>query len=166
MAWKNQERRKKYQREWNSKNKDKVYARVKRYKERHPERVKAFLERYKKTPQYIYNFLKENSKRRSQPILLSRQEFVDWYNKQDKKCFYCGVLEKKMPEVVRRSYWKNRKLSKRLTIDRMDNKKGYAVDNIVLACPRCNGVKSDFFTVNEMKKIGKEIIQQKWKKEL
>ena len=35
--------------------------------------------------------------------------------------------------------------AKRLTIDRLDNSRGYSLDNIVWCCYRCNAIKGDFF---------------------
>ena len=40
-----------------------------------------------------------------------------------------------------------------LTIDRMDNSSGYSMDNIVIACRRCNTVKGGWFTYSEMIEI-------------
>jgi hypothetical protein len=45
----------------------------------------------------------------------------------------------------------------RLTVDRKDNDKGYAPNNICIACLRCNDLKGDFFSHRDMLKIGKII---------
>ena len=42
----------------------------------------------------------------------------------------------------------------RLEIDRKDNNKGYEKGNLALCCCRCNTIKSDFFTEEEMFKVG------------
>ena len=47
-----------------------------------------------------------------------------------------------------------RKPTYRFSIDRKKNGIGYSLDNIVLACSRCNSIKSDYFTEEEMLKIG------------
>jgi len=52
----------------------------------------------------------------------------------------------------------------RLTIDRIDNNFGYKINNIVLACGRCNLIKSNFFSSKEMKEIGQKYVKTKWKK--
>lgn len=66
-------------------------------------------------------------------------------------------------EEHRGIYYLKNKGVKRLTIDRKDNKIGYIIDNMVLCCFRCNSTKSDFFTFEEMLKIGKKIIKPKYK---
>jgi hypothetical protein len=50
----------------------------------------------------------------------------------------------------------------RLTVDRLDNNKGYENGNLALSCMRCNGVKSDYFTEEEMLKIGKIIYDKNY----
>ena len=44
-------------------------------------------------------------------------------------------------------------------LDRMDSKYGYTLENVCSSCLECNQAKSDYFTYNEMKRIG-EIIRQ------
>lgn len=61
------------------------------------------------------------------------------------KCFYCGG-----------------KLSKSgVGLDRIDNKKGYTINNVVPCCGLCNSTRSNRFTVEQMKQIGKLI--KKWR---
>ena len=50
----------------------------------------------------------------------------------------------------------------RLTLDRVDNTKGYELSNIVLACRRCNYMKGSWLTSEQMldaakRYFGKEI---------
>ena len=42
-----------------------------------------------------------------------------------------------------------------------DNSIGYNISNIVLSCRRCNSVKSDYFTEEEMIRIGKLLYYKK-----
>jgi len=56
------------------------------------------------------------------------------------KCIYCGESD-----------WN------KLGCDRIDNSKPHTRDNIVCACGRCNIVRGDKFTVDEMKEIGETI---------
>ena len=46
---------------------------------------------------------------------------------------------------------------KDLGFDRIDNKKGHTLDNTVIACSLWNMTRSNRFTKNQMKKIGKVI---------
>ena len=50
----------------------------------------------------------------------------------------------------------------RLTVDCIENNLGYSLDNIVLACGRCNFVKNDFFTHQDMVVIGANHVAPKW----
>ena len=128
---------------------------------------------FRKTPAGIYQQLKGQitfgrkykNKRlfngylrgRRRELLCTQDEFVKWYEAQPKVCAYCGISEDKLmslPDVY------NRNLT-RLSVDAIDNNKDYSIDNIILACRRCNAVKSDFFTHDEMLKIGK-IIKTHW----
>jgi len=93
---------------------------------------------------------------------IEQSVFVDWYTKVEKRCIYCEVHEKdwiKLGNNYSKRY-------KRLTIDRMDNAIGYEIDNIVLACFRCNIIKSDILSVKEMKEVAKKYITPKVEKEL
>ena len=75
--------------------------------------------------------------------------FRDWFNGADKRCHYCGVTADALKETGR--------TKTSLSVDRKDNKVGYVVDNMALACHRCNNIKSDFFTEADMMKIAELI---------
>ena len=53
------------------------------------------------------------------------------------ECIYCGERD-----------WR------KLGCDRMNNSKPHTKDNVVCCCKRCNTLKSNKFTVDEMKEIG------------
>lgn len=152
-----------YCKQWRLKNPEKARGIWERYKERHPDRIRAARLRYRKTPAYFYESIKQNSMKKGRPFFLQKDEFIKWYNDQNKVCFYCGVPEGIIPENFKQS-WGKKKVTDRLTIDRVDNNIGYVLNNLVLACPKCNGVKGDFFTADEMKFIGQEVMKQKWQK--
>jgi hypothetical protein len=44
-----------------------------------------------------------------------------------------------------------------VTTDRVDNNKGYSLENCVAACFECNRIKSNKFTETEMMLIGKTL---------
>jgi hypothetical protein len=48
-------------------------------------------------------------------------------------------------------------LSQGGSLDRIDNNRGYTIDNVVSACRTCNLVRNNLFTHEEMKVIGKTI---------
>lgn len=62
---------------------------------------------------------------------------IEWFIKNvfEKVCAYCSTDQK-------------------LGADRKDNSKGHTLDNIVPACYRCNTMRQDHFTHEEMLKIG------------
>lgn len=55
----------------------------------------------------------------------------------DKECIYCGETD-----------WR------KLGCDRINNTKPHTKDNVVPCCQRCNKLRSNKFTVDEMKEIG------------
>ncbi len=67
---------------------------------------------------------------------LSREYFEN--NILSKSCAYCGSTEN-------------------VGCDRIDNAKGHTTDNVIPACYVCNTVRSNHFTVNEMKDVGEVI---------
>jgi 5-methylcytosine-specific restriction endonuclease McrA len=84
-------------------------------------------------------------------ITITKEEFIAWYNNQEQKCYYCDrTLGEIKRDITEQKTHKNR-----LTIDRKDNNGGYSINNIALACRRCNEIKGNYFTENKMLEIGK-----------
>ena len=112
--------------------------------------------RYFQTPKGIYAVLLGNLwhiKRRNLSIC-SREDFLNWYKNEKQQCHYC-----------KRNFFQTAEdgnLGKvsRLTIDRMDNKKGYIIGNMALSCKLCNTIKGEFFTEQEMFIIGNLIFKR------
>lgn len=89
-----------------------------------------------------YGALKSGAARRGVPLEISRKDFIDWFEKQEKKCVYCGrelLLD----------------LTRTLVVERRNNNVGYAAGNIVLACFRCNLIKGKDISYECMVEIGK-----------
>lgn len=112
-----------------------------------------YLRNYLLTANGIYAHLKYESKRRQIQLLFTKEEFSNWYLHQTYSCYYCSRSLSEILDDKRER--RNAKL--RLSIDRLDSNKDYSLDNIVLACYRCNHIKSEYFTADEMLKIGKII---------
>lgn len=87
------------------------------------------------------------------------QEFTVWYWDQKRKCYYCGIPE----EILKSIGWQH-KYQPRLTIERKKSDGGYTLGNMVLACERCNAIKSDFLTVTEMREVARKYLRPRWKK--
>ena len=49
-------------------------------------------------PRGIYDVMKQGAKRRGIAVDISRTEFIEWYNIQERKCCYCGRDEKTILE--------------------------------------------------------------------
>lgn len=82
------------------------------------------------------------------------EEFIQWYNDKDKVCCYCGISEDRLASQS----WKN---MRKMTIDRKNNSLGYTLDNIELACYRCNNIKGAVFTYDEFIKIANDCFKQR-----
>lgn len=121
-----------------------------------PERIremdKRAMQKWRLKPSYRFQAIKRNSKKKQFIMSLSKDEFIQWFENSPKNCFYCGVSE-----VISKA-----KTGKVLEIDRMDNKVGYELSNMTLACFICNGAKSNLLTADEAKFIGENVIKNKW----
>lgn len=90
---------------------------------------------------------------------ITQDEFVEWYVSQDRECVYCELAEE---DLHKHGDLYNDKID-RLTVDCADNDAGYAKGNLVLCCGRCNSIKSDFLSFDEMMVIGRTMVANRWK---
>ena len=127
---------------------------------RNKEHLKKYHSEYRKSASGIYTSLKKTLKLKSgvKELTINREDFIKWYKSQNKKCVYCGIKEEGLSKDIIQS----KRFNKRLTIDRINNDIGYRINNIILACHKCNQIKNNLFTYNEMLQIGK-IINRKRK---
>jgi hypothetical protein len=121
------------------------------YQKRNRTKLKEYQRNYCSTPAGIFAHLKQCVKRRHFKILFTKLEFEKWYLHQEQICYYC---ERNLFQILNDER-ERRNAKLRLSIERLDSKKDYFLDNIVLACYRCNHVKSEYFTAEEMLRIGK-----------
>lgn len=122
-------------------------------------------ERYRRTPTGIYNQINSRQKYyhkhnhpAAKPFEITKNEFVEWYKDAIKQCVYCDILE--MDFIFLKQKYGSR--TDRLTVDCKDNTIGYKSGNIVLACERCNFLKSNLFSFDEMREIAQKHIKPKW----
>ena len=147
------------------------FSKHKHSKDGHAWRCKAcasaYSKEYRKTPEGIYNLIKgRNTFRRKhpnqfllpKPVVITREEFTEWYVNEPKVCHYCGLTEAESKKYI--TFCSGR--FGRLTIDCMDNDKGYVRGNLVLACYKCNITKNDMLTHDEMLYVGQHFIKPKW----
>lgn len=112
-----------------------------------------------KTPMGIYSHLKGlNKYYNRRPVVISKEDFVEWYVAQPKFCAYCDIPEE-LVWIMREYYGVH---ADRLTIDCMDNSTSYVKGNLVLSCMNCNRMKSKVLTFDEMRDVGQKYIKPKW----
>lgn len=104
-------------------------------------------------------------------IKLPFSDFYKWYLTQEKKCFYCGITEAIIKELIDSGRLNTKRLStrgKKLELDRKQPDLEYdSFQNLEFACYWCNNAKTDTFTEEEFLKVGivfKEIWDQRIKK--
>jgi len=142
---KNKENKKEYYQMYRIENKEKVKEYFKKYYEENKENKKE----YYQMPQGVFRAILNSAKKRNLECNMTKEEFIDWYKNQERKCHYCKRSEEETcKEIV------NGRKYGRLSIDRKDNTRGYSLNNIVLACFRCNGIKSNYYTEQEMLQFG------------
>lgn len=106
--------------------------------------------RFRRTVRGKYWTLKYNSKKRGMPFNINIDDFIKWYQSQPYNCYYCKLQfdgDNRQPSNPRAP-----------TIDRKDNDREYTLDNIVIACRRCNTIKGNWFTDNEMLEIANKYL--------
>ena len=104
-----------------------------------------------------YSQLKQRSKAKGLELLWKREDFISWYKKVPKECYYCGCT---LDDI--RRFWELNDNKRKVTrgrsfeIDRLKDER-YSENNCVLACYWCNNAKSDVFTPDEFQSIGEAI---------
>lgn len=101
-----------------------------------------------------YYNMKTRSRCSGLQFLLNKNDFVEWYEGAEKACCYCGATEE---------FLKKLEIKKNmLTVDRKDNTDGYRLENICLACFKCNTLKNSFFTEEEWKEICQTFVKPRF----
>ncbi len=138
-ARKHKEERKISSRLWRKKNPERANAICKKYREKHRDernkRIRERLAQRRKEPEFMFKQYKSGAEQRDHKWNLTFKQFMTFWQKS---CYYCGS------EI------------ETIGIDRIDNSKGYGIDNIVSCCGKCNLMKhildkKDF--INQCKKI-------------
>jgi 5-methylcytosine-specific restriction endonuclease McrA len=92
-----------------------------------------------------------------------KNKFIEWYKKEEKNgCAYCGLTKKELDIISKKDLLHSARSPKRgksFEVDRKNPKKGYVESNCCLACYWCNNAKSDIFTFDEFKPIGKAMVK-------
>ena len=98
-------------------------------------------ERRKNPPELIkFGGMRARAKGRF-PFSLTLKEFREFYYQTSHVCAYCDIVISH----------KNSDRNKTLSIDRKYNEIGYVKDNLCFACYRCNTIKGNTFTFEQMR---------------
>jgi len=129
--------------------------------QKHPIKSRNLARKWRKQHplEVFWMSFKSRTKRYAVQLKITKEQFLNWYSIQEKKCVYCGLTSKQLNKSKDKVICGYNSLS----IDRKNSKKGYILSNIVLACMRCNIIKSDFFSFIEMKKLSKLFIRPKYR---
>jgi len=98
----------------------------------------------------ILNGMRARSKNRF-PFDITITRFREFLNTIPKICSYCDT-EISIRNPVRKNT---------LSIDRKYNEVGYVEGNICIACYRCNTIKGDTLTYDEMREIAQKYLKNK-----
>ena len=119
--------------------------------------------KYRETTRGVYKALVGRMNHyHTKPVIISYEAFKFWWENVLRVCAYCGVSEE---DVVKLDDPYNSR-NERLTIDCVDNYVGYVKGNMVLACRRCNNMKSDLLNFEQMRYIGQNFLKPIWEKQL
>jgi hypothetical protein len=136
---------------WYAETKETRLESARKYRQENKAAFNQYRNNYRtKNPAGIFDCIKQSAKKRGVVLGISRADFIDWHNVQPKVCVYCSRSE----DEANKDVLVVRNKATRLTIDRKDNEEGYTLRNITLSCMRCNSIKSNYFSYDEMKEIG------------
>lgn len=128
----NKEKKKQYDKEHRKLNSTRIAAERKIHYEQCKEREQSIQKIYGIKPEARYKRAVRNSKKRGKTWDISQQDYIDLISQP---CFYDGAS-----------------LCKEFGtgLDRIDNSKGYSLDNVVPCCGDCNIIRGDRLTHEEM----------------
>ena len=93
-------------------------------------------------------------------LKISKKDFYTWYQNIEKKCVYCEYNLNEFNQI-KKHFSKQIQKTQRFGIDRKNNSLPYKLDNIVLCCVICNGLKGYFHDYPSFKKIANKYIKPK-----
>ncbi len=108
----------------------------------------------------LSNRHKQKSRRGSANFNISYLDFEDWYVNANKKCAYCDLDIHQYKSIA--GLLKGiAKVTKVLTIDRLDSNTPYQKGNLTFACYVCNMSKGYVFEASEFRLISQKYIKPK-----
>jgi len=112
----------KYRKEYYEKNKEEIKRKARKYGKEYYKEHKEIRKKYRLTPKAKYYEYRLSASRRGYKWNLTFEEFMTFWQKP---CSYCGNK------------------IKTIGIDRVNNKRGYFLKNVVSCCHLCNYIKND-----------------------
>lgn len=140
-------------------NREKKRVYFKEWKKNNAELYDSYIKKWKNSPSGIYSGMCKGAHLRKIEMLISRREFMEWYDMTEKKCVYCGVKWGDLKSLPRE--YARRSGRSRLSIDRKDSFGPYSLENIVMACYMCNTIKNNLLTFDEMVLVGDVVLREK-----
>lgn len=131
--------------QWTEKNPDRLAQNLAKWAKNNPDKRKYYLKNYRRTGIVKARELRRKAKERGNSFDLTIEEFANWFDSQEKCCHYCGCEVFEYSDLPQ-----GKKQLLGLTIDRKDNDKSYSVDNIAIACRRCNLMKGSWLNEEQM----------------
>jgi hypothetical protein len=121
--------------------------------------------------------LRQGALARGLSFALTADSLETWWHETPDRCAYCGIITTefiRLRDYVKSYTGTNYEISKFkrvfrsskhaaiswLTLDRVDNARGYELDNLVKCCWFCNCIKGSLLTHADMLLIGNPIIQR------
>lgn len=143
IAKKNKKRKDNYTEEQKEKRRENDRKRYFKHRNERLDKNKRYYIANSKTIHSRYFQAKSQAKRRKKDFFISEEEYIVIITKE---CFYCN------------GFFKNPLGEKGGGLDRIDNSKGYTVDNVQSCCKFCNYLRGDRLTIEETKIAVKAII--------
>lgn len=135
-------------REYRELNKTKKSQYNKEYYMTNLEKLTQYRHRHeqKKTLKSRFRTAKGSAKKRNLEFILT---FDQYSIEVIKPCYYCA------------DYFKGNEIGTGVGLDRVNNSKGYIIENVVPCCAHCNYLKSDIYSVEQTKAMIKTLIDMK-----
>lgn len=129
----NKDKKSKQDKKYYENNCDKIKNRASEYRELHKNECREYNKKYIHTDDGRYSKAKSYAKFKNKTFTLTKKEYI---NEINKPCYYCNnILSDKSKFSI--------------GLDRMNNNKGYEIDNVVSCCKICNTLKNKYLTANE-----------------
>jgi len=106
----------------------------KQYAKINKEKLKKYYDERNKTLKGRFSILKSASKKRNKELAIT---FDQYSEEVIKPCFYC------------QDYFRKNEVGTGCGLDRVDNTKGYLIDNIVSCCAHCNYLKGEIYSQSQ-----------------